>query len=93
MKLELELSPDGQLRCWYPSDTPLAGYKVDIPASVGGLELLIDILQRRMEGKKKTGMKGQPTQWDIEEKIKELKKKPKIVDGLNVAELTEGLDL
>jgi hypothetical protein len=93
MKLELELSPDGELRCWYPSNTPLAGYKVDIPASVGGLELLLDILARRMEGKVKTASPGQPTQWEIEAKIKELKKKPKIVQGIDITQLGEEFDL
>lgn len=93
MKVEVELSPYGELRCWFPSDSPVAGYHVDIPPTQGGLELLIDVLTRRTQARQTTGMKGQPTQFDIEKAVKEFQKKPKILDGVNISEIAEEIEI
>ena len=93
MKVEVELSPHGELRCWFPTDSVVAGYHVDIPPTQGGLELLLDILTRRTQAKQTTGMKGQPTQWDIEQEIKKFQKKPKIVEGIDTTALADELGI
>ena len=93
MKVELELSPHGELRCWFPSDSVVAGYHVDIPPTIGGMELLVDILTRRASAKQTTGMRGQPTQFDIEEAVKKFQKKPKMLDGVNITELGKDIEI
>lgn len=94
MKLSVELSPDGALRCWYPDGSAVAGYYVDIPPTKGGLELLIDILSRREKPERHTtGMRSQPTQYDIEKLKKEFVKKPKMLDGVNLTELGKDIEI
>lgn len=95
MKVSVELSPHGELRCWFPDGSAVAGYHVDIPPTKGGLELLLDILTRRTDKRQTTGMVGQPTQFDIEQAVKEFKKKPKpaIVDGVNITDLAGEIEL
>lgn len=94
MKLFIELSPHGELRLHFPDSTILAGFSVDIPPTIGGLELLIDTLQRHYEGYRKIGQSGAPTQYQINKMIEEHKKKPKkLMEGVDVSGLDEELGL
>jgi len=96
MKCEIELSPHGELRCWFPPGSAAPGHHVDIPPTTGGLQLLVDILTRRERGERKIGTLGAPTQWDIEKEVKAFKGKkpaPKVVEGIDVTALAEELDI
>jgi predicted NUDIX family phosphoesterase len=93
MKCEIELSPHGELRLHFPYETGLSGHHIDIPPTKGGLELLIETLQRHVKGEKRIAEQGAPTQWQVNKMMKEHEKKPKKKLGVDVSGLAEELDL
>lgn len=71
--ITLDLSHDGQLLVHVPGQN--RGHPFVLPFDLRGLACLHTILSERQRGKRNIGEKGAPTQWNVEQWLKDHKPK------------------
>jgi hypothetical protein len=66
-------------------------HQIIVPATVVGLRFIIETLKGQQKGEKKLGQKGAPTQWEIDQAVKNYKEK--VMKSPELLINTEDLDL
>lgn len=78
----IDLAPDGQLLVHVPGAN--RGHPFKLPFDLRGLACLSAILHGRQAGKTAIGRVGAPTQWDVEQWLKDHRPKPHELDHIEV---------